>query len=107
MQYGAWGVVAVLFVMIICLYWFMSKKHERQIKEMSTLLEKRNNQLVSLIQKCSNVISQAAHAIENSNQIILDTQEIIKESNEKNKNVETLVQKTEKLIDVCLFKQNG
>lgn len=103
-SYGAWGVSAVLIILLVGLYWLMSKRHEAHIKQLAGILEKRNNQLVSLIQKCSTVISQAAHAVEDSNELLKQTQEIMAETREKNKDVENLVEKTNALIDVCLHK---
>lgn len=104
-DYGAWGVCAVLFVLLCLLYYFMSKRHDKQLKEIGGLLEKRNNQLVTLIQKCSTVISNAAATIEDSNEIMKKSQEIMEHTQETNRDMDALISKSNTLIDFCMKNQ--
>jgi ABC-type anion transport system duplicated permease subunit len=102
-KYGAWGICTILFFLLVGLYLHMSKKHVEQEKVLTELLEKRNNQLLSLIQKCSTAISNSSNALEESSEVIKKTQEIIEESMDEKKEIEILIEKMHSLMDICLY----
>ena len=103
--YGAWGVCVLLVLAGVVLYYFISTKHEKQLKDLSGILEKRNNQLISLIQRCSNVISNSAQAIEESTAIMELTKETLLEVNSDKKDISETLKKATTVIEYNLYNK--
>ncbi len=103
--YGAWGVCILLILAGVALYYFISTKHEKQLKELSGILEKRNNQLIYLIQRCSTVISNSAQAIEESTTIMESVKSTMLEVNSDKKNVEETLKKATTIIEFNLYNK--
>ena len=72
--YGPWAVCAILFVILIAMFWFMwrmlDKKeaewktlYQQQGKDLGDLLEKRNEQFIQILTSCGVVLEQTKAVI--------------------------------------------
>lgn len=103
--YGAWGVCVLLVAAFVVLYYFISTKHEKQLKDLSGILEKRNNQLLSLIQRCSIIISNSAQAIEESTAVLESAKAIILQESNDRKNLEEVLKKATTILELTLYSK--
>ena len=95
-KYGPWGMCVILIVLLVGFYWHINKKHERQIKDLTDLLEKRNNQLMALAQKCSNSLTQ-------STSVSKEVKDILLEEKLLRAQVKDVLEKTVRTVDRCRY----
>jgi len=64
-KYGPWGMCAALLIILVLLYLHMSRKNIKQFNNFTSLLEKRNNQMLTLVQRCINAMTVSTETVKN------------------------------------------
>jgi hypothetical protein len=95
-KYGPWGMCVILIVLLVAFYWHINKKHERQIKDLTDLLEKRNNQLMALAQKCSNALTTSTNCG-------AEVKTMLEEEKRMKEEEKRLLERTQRVIDRCRY----
>jgi len=95
-KYGPWGMCVIILALFVLFYWHSSKKHERQIKSLTDLLEKRNNQLMALAQKCSNALTTSTNCG-------MEVKDMLKEEKTMKEEEKKVLERTQRVIDRCRY----